>query len=122
MEFFAVVETDHRAHVGVADATLVIVRAIVDVQAHVVERQQCMKPQAATQYLLFGDPDKPRRDGGDAQVDVGHLVAGVIAQAIGQVVADKYLSVGAGWRQDTHAVDFDAHRPGRHTAFGCQGL
>ncbi|MNP55038.1 hypothetical protein D3C76_1496470 [compost metagenome] len=81
-----------------------------------------MEAQATAQDLLFGDPDEPRHDGGDAQVDLGHLVASVIAQGIGQVVADENLTVGARWRQDAHAVDFDAHRPGRHTAFCCQGL
>ncbi|MCY1344080.1 hypothetical protein D9M69_301100 [compost metagenome] len=121
MELVAVVEADHRAEVGVADAALVVVGAVLDVQADVVERQQGVETEVAAEDLLFGDPDEARHDGGDPQVDVGGLVAGVVAQGVGQVVADEHLAVGARGRQDAHAVDLDTHRPGRQTAFGGLG-
>ncbi|MNR18667.1 hypothetical protein D3C85_1354040 [compost metagenome] len=121
VELVAVVEADHRAEVGVANAAFVVVRTVLDVQAYVVERQQRMESQVAAQHLLLGNPDEARHDGGDAQVDVGRLVSGVIAQGVGKVVADEHLSVGPGGRKDTHSVYFDPHRPGRHTTFGGLG-
>ncbi|MCY1353154.1 hypothetical protein D9M71_225760 [compost metagenome] len=121
VELVAVVEADHRAEVGVADAALVVVGAVLDVQANVVERQQGVEAEVAAEHLLFGDPDETRHDGGDPQVDVGGLVAGVVTQGVSQVVADEHLTVGAGRRQDAHAVDLDAHRPGRQAAFGGLG-
>src|SRR5690606_4502418 len=121
VQLVAQVITQYRTQVGVADPALVVMRAVLDVQAHVVERQQGVKAQLATQYLLLGDPDEARHDGGDAQVDIGRLVAGIVAHAIGQVVADEYLPVGAGRGQDAHAVEFDTHRPGGQAAFGGVG-
>ncbi|MNP80274.1 hypothetical protein D3C76_1783170 [compost metagenome] len=38
VELVTVVEADHRAEVSVADAALVVVRAVLDVQPHVIER------------------------------------------------------------------------------------
>ncbi|MNJ54907.1 hypothetical protein D3C77_503690 [compost metagenome] len=122
MQFFAGVKADHRAQVGIADAALVVVGAVLDVQAHVVERQQGVKTQIAAEYLLLGDPDKARCQGGDSQVDVGSLVTAVVAQAVGQVITDEELGVGAWRRQDAHAVDFDAIGPGRNAAFGGMGV
>ena len=77
-----------------------------------------MEAEVATEYLLLGDPDKPWHERRDAQVDVGHFVARVIAQGVGHIVADEQLPVGARWRQNPHAVDFDTHWPGGDTAFG----
>ncbi|MNP68815.1 hypothetical protein D3C76_1648270 [compost metagenome] len=82
-----------------------------------------MEAEIATEDLLFGDPDEARHHGADAQVEVHrHLVAGVVAQGVGQVVADEYLPIGTGRWQHAHAVDFDAHRPGRDAPFGRMGL
>lgn len=99
-----------------------VVRPAFDIQAHVVEGQQGMKAQVATEYFLLGDPDKAWGQGGDAQVDIGGLGAAVVAQAVSQVVAGEQLAVGARRRQDAHAVKFDAQGPGGDAAFGGVGV
>ncbi|MNP20579.1 hypothetical protein D3C76_1131550 [compost metagenome] len=116
------VKTNHRPQMGVTDAALVVVRAALDVQAHVIEWQQGVKAQVAAKHFLFRDPDETRYQRGNTQVDIGGLGTAIVAQAVGQVVADEQLAVGSRWRQDTHAIEFDAHGPGGDAAFGGLGM